>query len=49
MTNVNGAPNGANGVNGTDGASHASQYISTLPGPGHNWQVSLEGKVIASE
>lgn len=24
-------------------------YPSTLPGPNHNWQITLEGKVIASK
>ncbi|KAL4949637.1 hypothetical protein BDW69DRAFT_188120 [Aspergillus filifer] len=31
----------------TNGAEEAMPYLSTLPGPDHNWQVSLSGKVIA--
>ncbi|OAA67234.1 NAD(P)-binding domain protein [Niveomyces insectorum RCEF 264] len=41
--------NGTNGANGTAAASPAAEdnYPSTMPLPGHNYQVSLSGKVIA--
>lgn len=35
----------ANGTNGTNGAAVS---MSTLPQKGHDWQISLKGKVIAS-
>ncbi|KAL4819603.1 hypothetical protein BDW67DRAFT_154932 [Aspergillus spinulosporus] len=34
-------------TNGTS-SSEATPVVSTLPGPDHNWQVTLAGKVIAS-
>ncbi|KAL4882688.1 hypothetical protein BJY04DRAFT_227021 [Aspergillus karnatakaensis] len=36
-------------TNGTtaNGTSETKQVLSTLPGPDHNWQVTLAGKVIA--
>lgn len=30
-------------------AAPADNYPSTLPQPGHNWQINLDGKVIASK
>ncbi|KAL4868727.1 hypothetical protein BDV12DRAFT_169292 [Aspergillus spectabilis] len=38
-----------NTTNGTiaNGTSESKQVLSTLPGPDHNWQVTLTGKVIA--
>jgi hypothetical protein len=30
-------------------APAVDNYPSTLPGPNHNWQITLEGKVIASK
>ncbi len=33
----------------TNGTSEAApEVVSTLPGPNHNWQVTLANKVIAS-
>lgn len=39
--------NGA--LNGLSGTTGGSVNLSTLPGPDHDWQVSLKDKVIASE
>lgn len=33
----------------TTSNNQTPQILSTLPGPNHNWQITLEGKVIASK
>ena len=35
--------------NGANGAEAAVPYLSTLPGPNHEWKISLKDKVIASK
>lgn len=40
---------GDSNANGNGSAAAASTQLSTLPGPDHNWAISLSDKVIASE